>query len=189
MGTVTAQIFASLDGVVESPERWHFPYLDDDMLASVEQHLLAADILLLGGATYDTFATSWPNQPRNTALSERINSMPKVVATSRSETLGWENSTILGGPLADKVPQLTETYKTVAVVGSIRLVRSLLDSHLLDELHIMIHPIVLNTGVRLFESGSGRMPLTLVAAETFSTGVINTRYHPSPVDATVGGNH
>ena len=87
------------------------------------------------------------------------------------------------------VPQLPDRYETVAVVGSIRLVRSLLDSLLHGEPHIMIHPIVLNTGVRIFESHSGHVPLTVVSAQTFSTGVINTRYHPSPVDVIVSANH
>jgi dihydrofolate reductase len=172
---VVAQLFVSLDGVAESPEDWHFPYLDEAMLESVELHLQKADVLLLGGATYDIFAASWPNRPRNTELSQRINAMPKVVVTSRLEELTWENSTTLSGELRAGVSQLADK-SPVAIVGSIRLVRALLDLGLVETLQLMIHPIVLGSGRRLFGSSPDRIPMTLIQVDELSTGVIDARY-------------
>jgi dihydrofolate reductase len=174
---ITAQLFVSLDGVAESPERWHFPYLDEAMMKSVEHHLLSAETLLLGGATYDVFAASWPNRPRDTALSERINTMPKAVVTSRPQQLTWEKSTAISGDLPPAVEQLADSGP-VAIVGSIRVVRTLLALGLVDTLQLMIHPIVVGSGRQLFEPGPDRIAMDLIRAEQLPTGVIDARYAP-----------
>ena len=175
---IVAQLFVSLDGVAESPERWHFPYLDEAMKESVERHLLRAELLLLGGATYDIFAASWPNRPRDTVLSPRINSLQKVVVTSRSQQLTWENSTTVSGDLRAAASRFANAGP-VAIVGSIRLVRALLALGLIDSLHLMIHPIVLGSGRRLFGSSPDRIPMDLVRMEELPTGVIDARYAPA----------
>lgn len=175
---ITAQLFVSLDGVAEPPEHWHFPYLDEAMMESVEHHLLNAEVLLLGGATYEVSAASWPNRPRDTALSERINTMSKAVITSRPQQLTWENSTAFSGDVAASVQQLADTGP-VAIVGSIRLVRALLTLGLVDILQLMIHPIVLGSGRRLCESGPDRIPMDLVGLEKLPSGVIDAHYAPA----------
>lgn len=185
---IVAQLFVALDGVTESPERWDFPYLDQAMKQSVEHHLLNAELLLLGGATYDTFAANWPNRPRDTTLSERIYSMPKVVVTSRSEELMWENSTTLSGELRAGVLRLADTGP-VAIEGSIRLVRALLTLGLIDTLQLMIHPIVLGSGRRLFGSHPDRIAMDLIRIETFPTGVIAARYTPTNRDRATVASH
>lgn len=179
MGAVTAQLFVSLDGVAQSPERWHFPYVDDAMLRSVEQHLIRAEVLLLGAATYDIFAATWPNRSRDTVMSERINSMPKAVVTSRTKSLEWENSTILERELSTAIPRLAKkASRDIAVVGSISLVRSLLLLGLVDRLQLFIHPVVLGSGRRLFDEETEQTQLKLVSADVFNSGVIDALYAP-----------
>jgi dihydrofolate reductase len=179
MSILRAQLFISLDGVVEAPERWHFPYLDERMTDSVEKHFLDADALLLGRTTFDIFAASWANRPRETELARRINSIQKIVVTSHGDLPVWENSTTLASGVADGVARVkAEARAPIVIAGSVSLVRSLLALRLLDELQLMIHPIVLGSGERLFLEGTEQIPLALASAETYPTGVVDARYVP-----------
>ncbi|WP_026851586.1 dihydrofolate reductase family protein [Glaciibacter superstes] len=179
MGKIVAQLFTSLDGVVEAPEKWHFPFLNDEMAGEVSAFYDRADVLLLGRATYDVFAGSWPRRPHNDPLAHRINSMPKVVVTSGTESLEWANSSaIRSGLRAELTRMALETENTLAVVGSISLIRWLLGEHLLDELQLMIHPIVLGRGQMLFASGAvtGPIEFELTQSTVYTTGVIDVTY-------------
>jgi len=181
MRKVVASLFLSLDGVMEAPEEWHFPYFNDEMGAAIGEAMSSADAFLLGRRTYEVWAAYWPDQSADeNPMAEVINGLPKFVVSTTLEEVTWENSTVLGADLAGEVSSLKrQPGKDISVSGSATLVRSLLREGLLDELRLMVHPIVLGSGKRLFENGTGRAPLELVASQSFGTGVLNLTYRPA----------
>ncbi|WP_449064605.1 dihydrofolate reductase family protein [Planomonospora algeriensis] len=174
---IVSGLFISLDGVVEAPETWHFPYLNEEMEAAVGAMHEEADTLLLGRVTYETFAAVWPHQTG--ALADRINGLPKMVVSATLDGPAWANSTVLDG---DAVTALTEAKKrpggNINLSGSITLTRALLKAGLIDELRLLVHPVVLGAGLRLFPEGAGRVPLKLVRSAAFATGVMDLTYQP-----------
>jgi dihydrofolate reductase len=181
MRKLAASLFVSLDGVMEAPETWHFPYFNDEMGAAIGEALSSADAFLLGRRTYEEWAAYWPNQtPDENPMAELINGMPKYVVSTTLGEASWHNSTVIGADFAGAVPKLKEEPgNDISVSGSATLVRSLLGEGLLDELRLMVHPVVLGTGRRLFDNGIARAPLELVDSETFTTGVLNLTYRPA----------
>jgi dihydrofolate reductase len=181
MRKVVASLFVSLDGVMEAPEKWHFPYFNDEMGDVIQKAMSAADALLLGRRTYEEFAAFWPNQPADEdPIARFMNDSPKYVVSSSLKEVEWKSSTVLGPDIAAEVTKLKrQPGKDISITGSATLVRSLLSQGLLDELRLMIHPIVVGSGRRLFENGSAQAPLELVGSETFSTGVLNLTYRPA----------
>ncbi|CAM3330436.1 dihydrofolate reductase family protein [Stackebrandtia soli] len=174
---VTGQ-FISLDGVVEAPETWHFPYVDDELVAAINDMHASADTLLLGRVTYDAFATSWPNQTGK--LADHLNGMRKLAASNTLTAPKWTNSTIIGGDLVDAVTSLKqEPGRNILLSGSITLTRTLLHAGLIDELRLFVHPIVLGSGRRLFPDDATDVPLTLIRSATYPTGVIELTYRPA----------
>jgi dihydrofolate reductase len=174
---IVATFFISLDGVVEAPDQWHFPYFNDEMGAAVGAGMAAADTMLLGRRTYEAFASYWPQQPSDVPPADHMNNTPKLVASTTLTSLEWRNSTLLGPDLAGELRRLKEQPgKNIATTGSATLVRSLLRENLLDELHLLVHPIVVGKGQRLFEGELGQIPLRLVESTTFSTGVVSLVY-------------
>jgi len=174
---IVAGLFISLDGVVESPDQWHFPYFDEEMGQEVGALMAASDTILLGRRTYQDFAGYWPHQPSDVPPADYMNNTPKVVVSTTLKTLEWQNSTLISGNLAEELGKLKQQPgKNIGITGSGTLVRSLLRDGLLDELHLLVHPIVVGSGKRLFEQGSGRVPLKLVESKTFSTGVLALTY-------------
>jgi len=171
----------SLDGVVGAPDEWAFSYSDEEMDKEVAAGMDVSDALLLGRATYEEFASFWPNQPGGTQMVDYINSVRKyVVSTTLQEPLEWNNSTLIQGDVAEEIAILKEQPgKNITITGSITLVRSLLKAGLLDELQLMVHPVVLGGGRRLFEDGGDREVLELVGSKTFGTGVVSLVYRPS----------
>ena len=181
MRKVVASLFLSLDGVMEAPETWHFPYFDDEMGAVIGAAIASADAFLLGRRTYEEWAAYWPSQSSDESpIAGAINGRPKYVVSTTLEDVDWENSTLLRGDLAEEIARLKqEPGKDIAVSGSATLVRSLLEDGLLDELRLMIHPVVVGKGGRLFENGTVETPLELVDSQTFSTGVLDLTYRPA----------
>jgi dihydrofolate reductase len=180
MRKIVAGLFISLDGVVEAPENWQMPYFNDEMGEAVGTKMAAADTMLLGRRTYQEFADFWPNQPSDEEFADQINSIPKLVASTTLDRVDWQNSTLIRGNVAEELAKLKEQPgKDINVTGSVTLVQSLLRDDLLDELGLLVHPIVVGTGKRLFEPGSGQIPLTLVDSQTFSTGVVSLTYQPA----------
>jgi dihydrofolate reductase len=171
----------SLDGVMESPEEWAFSYSNAEMEEMNASGMAASDALLLGRVTYEGLAAFWPNQPGGTPMVDYINSVSKfVVSTTLEEPLGWNNSTLIKGDVAEEVSRLKrQAGKDITIIGSGALVRSLLQDDLLDELRLIIHPIVLGSGKRLFEDEAFRKALELVDSKTFATGVLYLTYRPS----------
>jgi dihydrofolate reductase len=178
MRKIVAVELVSLDGVMESPEEWAFSYSNKEMEEANASGMAASDAMLLGRVTYEGLAAFWPNQPGGTPMVDYINSVPKyVVSSTLKEPLEWNNSTLIKGDVAEEIAKLKrQPGKDITSIGSGTLVRSLLQNSLLDELRLMLHPIVLGGGKRLFEDGRDREALKLVDSRRFATGVIYLTY-------------
>lgn len=189
MRKIVAGLFISLDGVVEAPDKWHFPYFNDEMGAEVGAQMAASDAMLLGRMTYEEFAGFWPNQPADDPFSIRMNSTRKYVVTTTLDRADWQNSTLIKGDVAEELRKLKEgPGKDIAITGSGTLVRSLLRAGLLDELVLLVHPIVVGKGKRLFEAEDEPIPLTLADSKTFSTGVLCLTYRRADQGGAGQGN-
>jgi dihydrofolate reductase len=172
--------FVSLDGVFEAPDQWHFPYFNDEMGEAVTSQMPQNDALLLGRLTYDEFATVWPERGTEDPTAAWFNNSPKYVVSTTLNNPGWNNTTVIGGDVAKEIRRLKEQPgKNILTIGSGTLVRTLLAEGLLDELQLMIHPIVLGSGKRIFPDGIDQAPLKLVKSQIFSTGVLNVTYSPA----------
>jgi len=191
MKKIAAGLFISLDGVVEAPDQWHFPYFNDEMGAAVDATLGAADTILFGRKTYDSFAGAWPERElageEDAPLAKKLGDTRKIVVSSQQLEFTWRNSEQLQGDLIETVTALKNEPgdRTIGMSGSVSVVRQLLAAGLLDELHLLVHPIAVRKGMRLFDEGEPSIPLMLLSSETFETGVLNLVYAPaeSPGDA------
>ena len=181
MRKIVASLFISLDGVVEAPDQWHFPYFDDAMGQAVRAQMDAADTMLLGRVTYEEFASFWPAaNPAEIDIAPHMNEIPKLVVSTTLETADWQNSTLIRGNAAEELTRLKQQPgKNIGITGSGTLVRALLRQGVLDELRLLVHPIVVGRGKRLFPDGVDQQPLKLVASETFPTGVVYLTYAPA----------
>ena len=182
MKKVTAGLFVSLDGVTESPEKWQLPYFNDEMGEAVGAAMAAADAMLLGRVTYQEFASYWPGvSSEDQPFADYMNNSPKYVASRTLEgPLEWNNSTLIKGNLVEEIARLKrQPGKNIGITGSVTLVQSLLEQDLLDELGLMIHPVVVGSGKRLFEEWGDPKKLKLVESKTFSTGVVSLTYPPA----------
>src|SRR5918912_523909 len=182
MRKVIASEFVSLDGVMESPEQWHFPYYNDEIGEAIGAAMAQADTMLMGRVLYEEWAAYWPQQdPEENPVAAQMNGIQKyVVSTTLEGPLGWSNSTLIGGNVAEEISRLKQQPgKDISISGSGTLVRSLLQDDLLDELRLMVHPVVVGSGKRLFEEGSDQRALQLVDSRTFSTGVLYLTYQPA----------
>jgi dihydrofolate reductase len=182
MRKVVASEIVSLDGVVESPEKWSFQFHNDQMAEANAAGMAAADAMLFGRVTYQKFASYWPYQ--NSAeqpFTDYLNNTHKyVVSETLQEPLEWQNSTLIKDNVAEEIAKLKQQPgKDISIVGSGALVRSLLREDLLDELGLMVHPIVVGSGKRLFEDEGDQKALELVDSKTFSTGVLYLTYRPA----------
>jgi dihydrofolate reductase len=191
MRKITAGLFISLDGVVEAPDQWHFPYFNEEMGVAVDATLGAADTVLFGRKTYDSFAGAWPEREaaggEDAGLAKALGDARKIVVSNRKLEFTWRNSEQLEGDLVEAVTALKkEPGANIGLSGSVSVVRQLLAAGLLDELHLLVHPIAVRKGMRLFDEGGAPIPLRLISSEAFKTGVLNLVYGPaeSTGDAT-----
>ena len=180
MRKVIASEFVSLDGVMEAPDRWQFPYFNDEMGEAVGAEMEQTDAMLLGRVTYQEFASYWPTST-DEPFASHLNNTPKfVVSRTLEEPLEWQNSTLINENIAEEITRLKQQPgKDISILGSATLVRSLLPNDLLDELRLMVHPVVVGSGKRLFEDGGDRKALELVDSRTFGTGVLYLTYRPA----------
>ncbi|MFI0351124.1 dihydrofolate reductase family protein [Actinomadura sp. 9N407] len=182
MRKVVSTLFISLDGVVESPEQWQFTW-DDQAAAALARALDTSDTVLLGRSTYQMWADYWPSYEGgdDAAFADWINKAPKYVVSGTLDGVDeWPNSHLVKGDLASAIKRLKEAGgKDIAVAGSPGLVASLLEQDLLDELTLMINPVVAGGGRRkLFPGDATLKKLELVRAEPTSGGVILATYRP-----------
>jgi dihydrofolate reductase len=186
MGKVVVTEFVTLDGVFEDPGGsegtpnggWQIPLMGDDESSFKLEELKQADALLLGRTTYEGFAAAWPSMPDSGEFGERMNGLPKYVATMSLSEFNWNNSRQLGTDLVTNVQQLKKDYKgDILVYGSGRLARALLSEGLIDELRLMTYPIILGTGKRLL-ADTERAELTLLDSQVFPNGTVLLNYGP-----------
>lgn len=182
MRRVVSGLFISIDGVVESPDQWQFAF-DEEMGAALATTLETADAVLLGRVTYTEWAGYWPTvtSGEDAGFANWINNSPKyVVSTTLDDVDDWANSTLIKGDLAAAVNELKAGEgKGIAVAGSPGLVRSLLDQDLLDELTLLIHPVIAGEGrKKLFADDTTLKKLELISAQPTSSGVVIATYRP-----------
>jgi dihydrofolate reductase len=182
MGKLVVTEFISLDGVIEDPGGaeqyrhggWTFKFDQGDEGGKLKfGELMAADAQLLGRVTYDGFAKAWPTMEGTGEFGEKMNAMPKFVVSTTLEDPTWNNTTVLkgGSDLAQEVNSLKQQFAgDILVAGSAKLVQSLLAEDLVDELHLMVFPIALGGGKRLFADGAEATSLTLT--ETKQSGAV-----------------
>ncbi|MDT4930543.1 MAG: hypothetical protein QOF92_3410 [Pseudonocardiales bacterium] len=180
MRKIVSNFFISLDGVVESPDQWHFPYFDDEMGRVVGEGMQTTTAFLMGRRLYDEWSQYWPAQGPDVPFSDYINSATKYVLTHRPlDGPAWTNTTVLGADAANEVRTLKqEGDGDIGMSGCATTVRWLLAEGLLDELSLLVHPIAVGRGQRLFED-TGTVPLTLASSATLPTGVLHLRYQPA----------
>jgi dihydrofolate reductase len=182
MGKIGVHEFVSLDGVFESPS-WTAPYgFTEGMGRAIGALTAASSAILLGRTTFQMFAPAWSTRTEEEDPGAPFfNNTPKYVVSSTLRSAEeWQNSTVLGAYDPQAVRRLKdEVDGTIYVSGSGRLVRGLLADGLVDELHLLVYPIVLGEGRRLFPDGTQRAPLALIAQETFENGVVHLTYGPA----------
>jgi dihydrofolate reductase len=177
MRKTVAGVLMTLDGVVESPESWHLRYFDDEMGELIDAAAAESDSILLGRRTYEEFAAFWPGQDSDEPMADYMNGTPKHVVSTTLTEVDWSNSNLLSGNVAEAVDALKrQPGANIQIYGSPTLVRSLLRDGLLDELHLLVHPIVVGGGRRLFENGNFGTALRLVDSRTLRSGVLALTY-------------
>ena len=179
MGRIVVTEFVSLDGVMEDPGGsenfkhggWSFEIARGDEGDKFKlDETLETDALLLGRVTYEGFADAWPS--RTGEFADKFNNMPKYVVSSTLSDPGWNNTTVLDGDLADAVSGLKRQHEgDIVVHGSAQLVQALMDQDLVDEVRLMVFPVVLGSGKRLFGETSDKKPLQLADSKTVGDGV------------------
>ncbi|MDX6546327.1 MAG: hypothetical protein QOG02_2101 [Gaiellales bacterium] len=174
MRKVKLAMYVSLDGVVEEPA-WTMPFWDDQLSSLQNDYLLSSDALLLGRVTYEGFAAAWPTMEDTGDFGEKMNSMPKFVASRTLKDAEW-NATIMQGEVSAAVAALKdEPGQDLLIYGSGQLVDELTHHNLIDEYRLMVHPVVVASGKRLF-TDAGQITLQLADTVTTQTGVVVATY-------------
>ena len=192
MGTIVVTEFVSLDGVIEAPgggedyehAGWTFeiPRGEEGDKFKLDE-VFEADAQLLGRVTYEGFAAAWPSRTDDVGFADRMNTMPKYVVSSTLEEADCNNTTVLRGDVAEEVAKLKrEVDGVILVAGSARLVQALIENDLVDELRLMVFPVVLGTGKRLLGETSDKKPLRLVDSRTVGDGIAILTYRPAARD-------
>jgi len=194
--------FLTLDGVMQGPGSpdedreggfehggWQMPYanFDEDQMRIIGEAIAATDAYLFGRKTYEIMAAHWPNQPDTDVFAATLNGRPKyVVSRTLSEPLGWRNSTLIKSDVAQTIRRLKEQPgRNISVLGSGELVQTLIRHDLVDEFSLMVNPLVLGNGKRLFREGLSPKVMRLADSKTSRNGVLMLTYQP--VEAAVAG--
>ncbi|GAA1683092.1 dihydrofolate reductase family protein [Fodinicola feengrottensis] len=177
MGKITASIYVTLDGVVESPA-WTGPYFNDKAGEHAHELLFASDALLLGRLTYEGMAKAWPTMTHEGEFAERMNSIPKHVASSTLTDFEW-NATGIAGDVVEGVRALKESDQDLLIYGSAGLVNTLFPHGLIDEYRLWLAPVVQGTGRRLFDEGIDPTTLELIGTRDLGSGALVLSYKPA----------
>jgi dihydrofolate reductase len=193
MRKVVATEYITLDGVIEDPGGgeatpyggWSRAFFDEQAGKFKFDELFASDTLLLGRITYEGFAKAWPNIQDEHGFADRMNSLPKFVVSSTLKSPEWKNSSVIQGNLAQEVAKLKQqSGQDILLAGSSQLVRGLLRLGLIDELRLMLHPVVVGGGKRLFTDEGARKSLRLKDTQAFKGGIVMLYYEPIHEQAT-----
>jgi dihydrofolate reductase len=177
---VVASTYVTLDGFVDEPGKWSFPFWSVEAAEFKSKELIASDALLLGRITYEGFAAAWPTMEGLGEFGEKMNSMPKYVASRTLKTATW-NATIIAGDVAEAVRRLkSEDGGDLLIGGSGQLIDYLTANDLIDEYRLMVHPIVLGDGTKRLFGQAPRRTLALVETVSFPSGIVVNTYRPAP---------
>ena len=181
MRKIVAAPFVSLDGVVEMSEQWAIPYFSADMQQVIEQGMAAADTMLMGRRTYEQMAAYWPKMTAaDDPFAEFLNTCSKLVVSATLRSVDWQNSTLITHDVIGEVTRRKQQPgKDILIPGSATLVRHLLHEDLVDELRLLLFPIVFGNGERLFDGLTARLLLRLVESQTLDSGVLSLTYQPA----------
>ena len=188
MRKVVVSEYVTLDGVMEDPGGaegfehggWSFQFWNEEATKFKFDELFASDALLLGRVTYQGFAKAWPSMTDESGFADRMNSLPKFVVSTTLEEVVWNNSRLIKGNIAEEVYKLKQQPgQDILIAGSGELVHTLMQHDLIDEYRLMVYPVVLGSGKRLFRDGSDTIVLRLVETKTFSSGVVVLSYQPA----------
>ncbi|MHB0876750.1 MAG: dihydrofolate reductase family protein [Anaerolineae bacterium] len=194
MKKLVVSTLLTLDGVMQAPGDpqedteggfkhggWARLYSDADIGRVSSEGVAATDALLLGRVTYQIFARSWPYMPKDDPMAKRLNSIPKYVWSKTLDKVEWNNSMLVKGDLTEEVTKLKQQPGSgvLVVTGSGQLARSLMQHDLVDEYVLMVHPLVLGTGKRLFTDGIVPLNLKLVDTKTTGSGIVVLTYQPA----------
>ena len=187
MRKVIVSEFVTLDGVMEDPggaEKseyggWSFQFWNEEAAKYKFDELFASGALLLGRVTYQGFAAAWPSRTDEAGFADRMNSLPKFVVSATLEEVEWNNSRLIKRNIREELLKLKQQPgQDILVAGSGELVHTLMQHDLIDEYRIMVHPVVLGGGKRLFGDGSAKKVLRLIDTRTFSSGIVVLSYQP-----------
>ena len=182
MRKIISGMFITLDGVVEAPEKWNPPYYDDEMTQAVMGQIAAAGTSLYGRRSYELFRSVFTG-PAAPPHAEMMTSTPKVVVSATLDRPDWGPTTLISRDVVAALTQLKQQPgRDITVGASPTLVRFLLAEGLLDELLLLVHPVVAGTGRRLFEGDLDRVPLTLLESRAHGNGVVALRYARARLD-------
>jgi dihydrofolate reductase len=180
---LVATTYVSLDGYMDDPGKWSFPFWSAEAAAFKARELASSDAQVLGRVTYEAFAAVWPTMTDTGDFGEKMNSQPKYVASRTLTTATW-NATIIEGDVAEAVRKLKEEDGgDLLIHGSGRLIDYLTGHDLIDEYRLMVHPIILGGGEKRLFNTAPRRPLKLVESVSFPTGVVVNTYQPAPPPA------
>jgi len=179
MARIIVTEFVSVDGVFEAPHEWHFPFFNQQAQQYKMDELRATDALLLGRTTYEGFAEAWP-QMSGDEFSDKFNTMPKHVVSTTLENPTWTNSHVVRGDLATELGKLKDQYEQdIFIHGSGNLASSLIQQGLVDEVRLMVHPVVVGKGRTFFEEGTSVAALKLASITTWESGIVLLTYQPT----------
>lgn len=179
MRKVIVSTYVTLDGRVDEIRDWAVPYDDDGGAKYHTDLLMNSDGLLLGRKTYEIFAAIWPSLSGKFPYIDKLNSMAKYVASTTLRDLGWENSHLIEGDVAEGVAKLKEQPgQDLVIYGCLDLMHGLLEHHLVDEYRLLVHPVVLGKGRSFFKDGAERVNLDLVDTTVIPGGVAILTYQP-----------
>jgi dihydrofolate reductase len=179
MRKITAGLFITLDGVIEAPEKWNPPYYNDEMTQVVMGQMADAGTQLYGRRTYELFRTVFTGSSAP-PHGEMMTNAPKIVVSITLEHPDWGPTTLISSDVTAELTELKQQPgKNISTGASGTLVRFLLQQGLLDELNLLVHPVVVGAGKHLFEGGTSQVPLKLLESRPLSTGVVALRYAPA----------
>jgi dihydrofolate reductase len=178
MRAVVVSQFLSADGVMGAPDTWQFPFQSEEMGDITERQIQSTDAFLLGRVTYEIFAGFWPTQTQNAfGVADKLNSAPKYVVSTTLQSADWNNTTLIRSNVIEEIRTLKQQPGgIIGITGSATLVHTLLDAGLVDEIQLLVHPIVLGDGTRLFVEGGRRTPMKLADSRTLPHGVVFLSY-------------
>jgi class 3 adenylate cyclase/dihydrofolate reductase len=189
MGRLIVAAFMTLDGVMEAPgddphrdgkNKWALQIASDDQQKFNFDQTMSADAILLGRVTYQIWAAFWPTAPPDEGFADKVNSLPKYVVSTTLDRADWQNTTLIKGNVVEEVNRIKERYSgEIILYGSADLVNSLIPYDVIDEFRIMVFPVLLGSGKRLFREETDLTHLQLVDSRTFNSGVVLLIYRPA----------